>query len=99
MFQLGIWQNYCPYQFLIITLPSHTISTYGSDTSLQASLNLKPLILFSDNLTKVKRSMERLVAKKQSENQKQMIKKKTNLFPPSPVIIWIQQGTVHLCTE
>ena len=37
--------------------------------------------------------MERLVAKKQSEHQKQMIKKKTNLFPPSPVIIWIQQGS------
>ena len=29
--QLEIWQNYCPYQFHIITQPSHTISTYGSD--------------------------------------------------------------------
>ena len=37
--------------------------------------------------------MERLVVKKQSESQMQMIKKKTNLFPPSPVIIWVQQGT------
>ena len=35
--------------------------------------------------------MEALVAKKRNESQ--MLLKKTSPFPPSPVIIWVQQGT------
>ena len=51
-----------------------------------------PIFLyFAVNLTKVKGSMEALVAKKRNESQ--MLLKKTSPFPPSPVIIWVQQGT------
>ncbi|XP_015766711.1 PREDICTED: CAS1 domain-containing protein 1-like [Acropora digitifera] len=71
----------------------HLIIT-GSGTWTIKNQAQDAVINYGYNLTKVKRSMERLVAKKQSENQKQMIKKKTNLFPPSPVIIWIQQEPV-----
>ena len=48
-----------------------------------------------ENLTKVKSSMESLVAKKRNETQKpKLLKlKKSSPFPPPPVIIWIQQGT------
>ena len=45
---------------------------------------------FADNLTKVKGSIEALVAKKRNESQ--MLLKKTSPFPPSPVIVWVQQG-------
>lgn len=34
--------------------------------------------------------MEALVAKKRNESQ--MLLKKTSPFPPSPVIVWVQQG-------
>ena len=54
--------------------------------------------LFADNLTKVKKSMETLVAKIRNESQKmqQQIPKKSSPFPPSPVIIWVQQGIYHV---
>ena len=51
--------------------------------------------LFTDNLTKVKSSMEALVAKKRNESQMLQMPKKLNPFPPSPVIIWIQQGIYY----
>ena len=50
------------------------------------------VFLFADNLTKVKRSMETLVAKKRNESQKMQIPRKSSPFPPAPAIIWIQQG-------
>lgn len=45
---------------------------------------------FTANLTKVKSSMETLIAKKRNESQPLL--KKWSPFPPSPAIIWIQQG-------
>ena len=45
---------------------------------------------FTDNLTKVKGSMEALVTKKRNDSQ--TLLKKTSPFPPSPAIIWVQQG-------
>ena len=44
---------------------------------------------FTANLTKVKSSMETLIAKKRNESQPLL--KKWSPFPPS-AIIWIQQG-------
>ena len=58
---------------------------------------LKYDFLFIDNLTKVKGSMEALVAKKRNESQMILSKthnKQSNPFPPSPVIIWVQQGII-----
>ena len=39
--------------------------------------------------------METLVAKKKNESQ--ALPKKSSLFPPSPVIVWIQQGNFIMC--
>ncbi|XP_068751421.1 N-acetylneuraminate 9-O-acetyltransferase-like isoform X2 [Montipora capricornis] len=51
---------------------------------------------YAYNLTKVKRSMEMLVAKKRNESETMQMQaiKKTSLFPPSPAIIWVQQEPV-----
>ena len=55
--------------------------------------SLLVIFFLIENLTKVKSSMESLVAKKRNETQKPKMLKKSSPFPPPPVIIWIQQGT------
>ncbi|KAJ7390613.1 N-acetylneuraminate 9-O-acetyltransferase [Desmophyllum pertusum] len=69
----------------------HLIIT-GSGTWTIKNQGLDAVMNYGYNLTKVKGSMETLVAKKKNESQ--ALPKKSSLFPPSPVIVWIQQEPV-----
>ncbi|KAM7442313.1 N-acetylneuraminate 9-O-acetyltransferase [Porites harrisoni] len=71
----------------------HLIIT-GSGTWTIKNQGLDAVMNYGQNLTKVKSSMESLVAKKRNETQKPKMLKKSSPFPPPPVIIWIQQEPV-----
>lgn len=73
----------------------HLIIT-GSGAWTIKNQGLDAVMNYGHNLTKIKGSMETLVAKTRNESQKTQMQrqKKSSPFPPSPVIIWIQQEPV-----
>ena len=82
---------------VVSLIKNNVLDTSVDNNYISLSVMLKYDFLFIDNLTKVKGSMEALVAKKRNESQMILSKthnKQSNPFPPSPVIIWVQQGII-----